>query len=127
MIMKVNEISDYLDRGTKCIYASHYFFYQDRHPKSFAIRIPGSTVGEVHLNDDNTIKEIRLGGGLVKYEPEFVKEVNDKFVGMVYDNTKDGDFKLGKVLRPSQTSEHKNAVFMSILTYLISKMEEEED
>lgn len=63
----------------------HYVLIEDRDidEKAFPIRVPGGTVGSIHLNDDRKIIEIRIDTDyVIKSYPENIKDIiNEKYVG----------------------------------------------
>lgn len=121
-----NAITKYLDEITKCVYTTHYFYYESR-KRRFAIRMPGSTIGEILLDENDIIQKINLGGGLFKYTDEEIEKVNTKFVGTKYDFDSDEPFKLGKLLRARKSDIYKRALCSVILIDLIAALPLEEE
>lgn len=129
---KFNKITEYLDdlvNFDKCGFYRHYMMYgkYDISYKCLLIRIPGATVGNVILDDNNTIKEIVLNTELhiTKYTEDMVKLVNDKFVGTVYDFSKDieqRDDPKYSSYRGTRSARRK-VMAMSVLIYHIAKCE----
>ena len=95
----VNTITRFLDEamsftdGTSPYSYCHYvcWYKSDDNERHLAIRIPGSTVGEVELDENNVITKILLFGNpsLISYSDDVINKVNEKFVGLTYDFSKD--------------------------------------
>lgn len=97
-VEKFNELTEWLDDNAgidKYGCWRHYMHYSkdDIYEKCLFIRIPGGTVGNVILDNNNIIKEITLSTDYVvkTYTDDVVELVNKKFAGAVYDFTKDID------------------------------------
>ena len=98
MLQFVNDITRFLDALSFADRADSHFrkhyVYRDETDYSesiLAIRLPGSTVGDIELDENNVIVRIRLFGNpcLIQYSDDVVNQVNEKFAGSIYDFSKD--------------------------------------
>lgn len=83
------EITDELDRLSRIettFYMLKHYILVDEYcikEKRLAIRIPGGTIGEICLDDNNIITKIKIDiNYIVKTYPENIEEIMKKFIGV---------------------------------------------
>ena len=96
MLFRVNEITKFLDMyaETNRMF-SHYIVYEKpMFEDIILIRVPGGTVGNIFIDKDNVITKIKIDTKYcVEYTDDNIEDIiNDKFVGKVYDFSKDEDY-----------------------------------
>lgn len=96
MFQFVNDITRFLDTlvfdrtdrfHKHCVYRDE----TDYSKRFLAIRVPGSTVGYIELDENNVIVRISLFGNpyLIQYSDDVIRQVNMRFAGSIYDFSKD--------------------------------------